>query len=474
VFNNLLYAVKRRILDEVIDTFNKHPAYSEKVKIHHKFPYKERVQYGVVLKNTSASLMRMSPDNFLGDLVTHVRMAKVANYPGYSIEWVREDTNNLTEYELEEDVSSQLSPTQRQFQVAKFPIMAGDNNTQYADNFAQVEITVNGARVFAEFVDGKSGVVLLNRAPPSGAVVKISYYYQTMSPPGYYFVDFIADNQFEVGAYYTVDNEVVIEDTDGTETNAFLNNNPIVNGTEDLFLQSTNGGLPIELIVGTDYTINDATGEITFLVPLTKSFQLLANYTYGTGSAWGPFTFEHYQDVHTAIPGVVLSIGRRAKQGDKQVVIVSKFREVNARVFGGHWTMSMNLQVIAKDSIQMEEMTDHLISDFWGTKKNQLEFEGITLNSIEPTGEVEETYVELTGDLYYECSVDISVQTEWQKFVPYRFDIKRVIPSLYFYPRTGDYRIIGDGTDSTAVDGDLVPDTRFVVKYPLTGFERVT
>ena len=88
--------------------------------------------------------------------------------------------------------------------------------------------------------------------------------------------------------------------------------------------------------------------------------------------------------------------------------------------------MSLSLGVIAKDTPSMEEMTDLIVNYLWAVRKNQLEYEGITLNSVEATGENEEPFVENTGDNYYESSVDISVQTEWQRFVPYVYKIRHI------------------------------------------------
>jgi len=69
---------------------------------------------------------------------------------------------------------------------------------------------------------------------------------------------------------------------------------------------------------------------------------------------------------------------------------------------------------------------------------------------VEPTGETEETFIEGTGDLYYESSVDISVMTEWQRFVPYLITIRDIFVNFI-----------------------LEPDVREVIKYPTEGYERV-
>ena len=90
--------------------------------------------------------------------------------------------------------------------------------------------------------------------------------------------------------------------------------------------------------------------------------------------------------------------------------------------------------VIAKDPMQMEQMTDRLVEYLWGVRKNDLENEGLTLNSVEPSGETEEVHIDATGDLYYESSVSISIMSEWQLFKPYTPYLKInnivVIPSL--------------------------------------------
>jgi hypothetical protein len=109
----------------------------------------------------------------------------------------------------------------------------------------------------------------------------------------------------------------------------------------------------------------------------------------------------------------------------------------------------LDLAVIAKDPIQMAEMTDQIVNWLWAVRKNQLEFEGITINSVEPSGESEENFNEVSGDLYYESSVAINVQTEWQHFVPYDFYVS--LKNIYLYP-----------------------DLRPTFKGPIVGYERLT
>ena len=469
MFNNMLYAVKRRMIDEVEGAFHEHPAFTEKVRVYNKFPYEERVQYGVVLSNTSASQLRLSADNYLTDLYSHVRLARETNYPGLSIEWVRENPMDVTKY-FTENVSAQLGPTQRMFRTS-YQILSGNGNTAYATNVGQIVVQINGMDVLPEYVNGERGVVMLRSATAATDVVEVSYYCRKIVPPGIYVFDFPEDNQFYVAPIYIINKELVLENTTGTEITASLANQNVYPKSDYLFRLYRSSTVPIVMVRGVDYSIDYPTGVITFLQPLDKGYNLYADYRWQpTNYVNGPYTFEPYQENHEVLPGVVLAIGRRAKKGDRQVIIVSKFREDQAMVYGGHWTMSLDFKVIAKDPIQMEEMTDQVVSYLWGTRKNALENEGITFNSIEPSGESEETFIE--GEMYYESNVDISVQTEWQAFVPYLYSIKEIIPDIRFWPGTKEYEVSKDLQVVTLKAVET--DTRMVLKYPTAGYEKLT
>jgi hypothetical protein len=121
----------------------------------------------------------------------------------------------------------------------------------------------------------------------------------------------------------------------------------------------------------------------------------------------------------------------------------------------------------------MEEMTDHLVNELWIRRKNRLEYEGITLERVEPTGETEETYIDATGDLYYESTVDVSVMTEWQEFVPYFFSIKRILVDLE-YIDVKKFNFYDVSNNNVLTEKDIQPDLRHVIRYATTGYERVT
>jgi hypothetical protein len=472
VYQNLLAAVKTRILTEVEDAFTFHPAYSGKVKVTHKYPYTERVQYGVVLRNTSSSMLRTSADNYMADNFSHVRLALDNHYPGLAIEWARENDFGVTGYVKDEDVSSQLGPTQRMFFTSK-QMVSGDSNTAYANNIGQVKVTINGQEVMPQFVDGEKKIVLLSRATSTTDVVLVSYFYRSIADPGDYIIDFTEDNEFTVVPVYMVDQELLIENATGTETSASTEHagSGIVPTSDMLYMKSRNGGPSLELTRGVDYTIDYTNGNITLLSPITVHYNLYADYRWQPLNYYnGPYTFQAYQENHTAVPGAVIAIGRRAKKGDRQVVVISKFREQQAMIYGGYWDMSMELAVIAKDPIQSAEMADLVISYLWGKRKNILELEGITLMSMEPSGESEEPFDENTGDMYYVTSVSMALQTGWQEFVPYAYAIKRVMPNIQYTPGMPGFYVTKDNKLELT---EITPDTRKVIKYPTQGYERV-
>lgn len=453
MYQNLLYGVKRRILIEVEGAFQDHPSFSSKVEVFNKFPYTERLQMGVILRNSSASQIRMSADNYMADINSHVRLVKQRNFPGTSIEWAKEDEPNITNW-YEEDFTLRVDPTQLLYTTG-YQILNGAGNTHYADSPLQIKVFKNGAEIRAQSVDGENKQVYLATPPNSGDTFKICYYRRVLADPGMYQVSFLSDTQFQVRAMYQIDGEVVINKTTGLESSVILARFPLSESSEQIYLDYQNRkdiDPVIYLQKDTEYSIDYVNGVVTFLQPLPINYILKANYYTQISDSWGPFTFKAYQEVHNAIPGVVICIARRAVAEDLQGINISKFREPQARIYGGHWDMALSLGVIAKDSIQMEEMVDQIVNWLWAVRKNQMEFEGITLNRVEPTGESEETFIETTGDLYFESTVDIDLMSEWQKFVPYPYALRLFNITLW----------------------GMEPDTRTVIKLPTVGYETVS
>lgn len=471
---NLLRSVKLRLMDELRYVVEKNEVYRDKCLIYHKFPYRERLQMGIVLRNASGQRQRLSADDHAGTHKSHLALARAENNEGRFLQWVWEDLNNLTSYQRNEDVSSQTrgTPTfgeNRVFQVAK-PMLAGPDNTAIADNFRQIEVTVNGVRVFSEFVDGAKKVFVLPQAPVLGATVLVSYYYSNLTPPGRYYITMATTDQFIIDPLYDVKRELVIEYTTGTELTATLAHGDLYVNFDKLYTVKMQHSEKLSLVRDIDYSIDLTTGVITFLQPLPVGTTLYANYRW-VGSRLGPFTVPkeyHYDD--TALPGVILAFGNELNAGQKMVLIVYPKRVPCAQLFSGHYNMSFDVDVVCRDPIQLPELTDHIVNVLWSDRRLQLISEGLTLTAVEPGGESEDVYDSNTGDLYYKNSVSIQMMTEYKKFVPFLWDLEEYNMDINAAFKEQQYIVTNQGQ---MLDLKLVPNTvPFEVKYPVPGGPR--
>lgn len=474
--DNLLRVVKDRVFRELEDSLQQHSGYRDRVNVYHKFPYKERPMFGVVLKNASATRMRLSADDYAATASSYVSLARAQGKEGRILKWVWEDEYGITTVVKDEDVSSQLTGsasfgTNRVFQVQNPPIMAGQYVSEIADNFRQISVKVNGEKTFAEYVDGKKGIVILPTAPPADATVLISYWKKNIVSEGRYYLQLIDNDHFVIDPIYIVESEEVIDKTTGTETTTSLDNGNLLDGFDVLYTKKYDRSESITLVKDTDYTL-ETDGTITFLNPLPTDTTLYANYRW-IGTRLGPFDMPEndFRYNNTALPGIIMAFSSERIVGDKNVIIVYPKREVSAKVYSGHWTMTFDIDVMARDTVQLPELTDHLINDMWSRKRISLTLDGLTLESMEPTGEYEEIYDENTGEQYYKNSVNLTLISEYKKFVPYLTEIMDYTYSLYqVSPIRFEYDISKDGR---IFESQLVPYSKpFVVKYPTSGYVR--
>lgn len=85
-------AIQRRFILELRRFWSYHPKYRDIVdNIQGRYSFEERPQFGIVLKNSSANNVALSADNFQGTVISYLHLAKVDNFPGLAVEWVRED-----------------------------------------------------------------------------------------------------------------------------------------------------------------------------------------------------------------------------------------------------------------------------------------------------------------------------------------------------------------------------------------------
>ncbi len=87
--------VQNKFVFELRRYWQYHPKFPDLVQhIQGKYSFRERPQYGIVLKNSSGNNTQLAADNFQGHVQSYVQLAALepeAKQPGLSIEWIREN-----------------------------------------------------------------------------------------------------------------------------------------------------------------------------------------------------------------------------------------------------------------------------------------------------------------------------------------------------------------------------------------------
>lgn len=414
-YNFLVNATKNRIINELKAAFATHPHFKD-LEIVNKFPYEERIQQGIVVRNSTAGRVPLSADNFQGTVSSYVSVAKHLNSKSLSIEWVREDSAHLAERVKRHDVSHLFTNLPQMNVTIQLPeqCVASRIDVSPAYNRRSVEIHINGQKVMPILVDGERGEVLLANPPPTNSTVEISYWRRNISPAGIYQLEIVSGNPQTYEFQFMLDamlerEDVIFENSDGDETAAELTHKPIFPGSLRLRENDT------LLINGTDYIVDNQSGIITFLTnpTLLRGARVTAQYRT-KGLSTGPFNIPTFNQANnTALPGVVIAFGRGVSIGDKHFIVVNKKRDVVAQEYSGKWDMGISLDIYAKDSHMIEEIIDITTSNLLFHRKDNLDEEGIALVDVSFGGESEQIFDEGSGDLYYTGSVDYKFLTEW-------------------------------------------------------------
>jgi len=103
--NFLINATKKRVISEIRDILYRHPRYREDSNnVQNKYSFEERPSRGVIVDGSSADRVKLSADNYMGRVSSFVMQAPVQNYPGTTIEWVKENQGYLEEFSRKRDV----------------------------------------------------------------------------------------------------------------------------------------------------------------------------------------------------------------------------------------------------------------------------------------------------------------------------------------------------------------------------------
>ena len=349
MYYNLIGTLKRRLVQELKDSFASHPVYGKIVPfIQDRYAFEERPQMGIVVKGASANKVQLSADNFIGAIESHVMLAYMGA-PVFPLEWVKEDSST---------------------------------------------INANGGRM---------------PTPPG------IYYLEILSVPE----DAQSFGQYMIDPLLTVNDEPVLRFLTGIETEGQLQQVP-VKGTLRLW---ENRRFPLK--EGVHYQVDYKTGAITFLERATPGSVVTADYRYEVRSV-GPIPYQwNTADVQT-LPGVVLAFGKRGAVGDRVAIVVYEDRVETAKAYGGRFDVSFELDVISRDTIQTEEITDLVFMYLWVQKRDRLSFEGIEIVDVSIGGESEEIADETGDEYFYNSSISVQIQADWETHIPLPLTISHV------------------------------------------------
>lgn len=272
-------------------------------------------------------------------------------------------------------------------------------------------------------------------------------------PPG----NFSEIGQFIIDPLITQSDEAVLRFESGIEQEAQLQQLP-VQGTLTLWQNRR-----YALKEGKDFTVDYDNGQIRLLTRFTPNSILTADYFYAAPSI-GPIDFSWNTADFKTLPGVVMAFGKRAKVGDKIAIRVYQDRVETAQATGGRFDATFELDVIARDPIQMEEIADLVIMYLWGQKRPILSTEGIEITDISMGGEAEEVHDETEDTYFYNASMSVQFQADWEIHTPTPLTISRVS--------------IADSQGNSTIIGDVKSKLFFATVPVLAGrnnnFERIT
>lgn len=294
------------------------------------------------------------------------------------------------------------------------------------------------------------------------------------TPPGVYLIEVteIPDEARDVPGFFVIDpaltvsNEPLITFSSSTDQEAQLSNQDVYPGSVRLWLE---GRRP--LLYGVDFTVDYATGAVTFLKPTPAGLSIYADYRHRMPRQ-GPFPFRLDQVEYRAVPGAVIAFGDRAQKCDRIAVVVGESRSDVAFVYGGKFEVSFDLVVFARDPEDRERLSDYVVIKVL-ERQNALGFEGLELLDVSPGGETEEIYNAEIDDYFYDGSVSVGFRVDWEIYAPLPVEIFRVEnTSLQQEQQKGylDGTVTADLLNARAARGDLL-GVPLVMGKP--GYERI-
>lgn len=246
------------------------------------------------------------------------------------------------------------------------------------------------------------------------------------TPAGVYLLEIVrmpdvargVPGQFVLDPVLTVPDEPLITFSSTSGQTGQLSRDNIYPGAVRLWLE---GRRP--LLLGTDFTVDYATGEVTFLRPTPVGMTVIADYRYKVDRQ-GPFDFMPETADYRAIPGGILAFGDRAELGDKTAIVVGTGRSEVAEVYGGKFEVSFELLVFSRDPDDREKLHDYVVTSIL-ERQNSMGYDGFELVDVSPGAEAEEVYDQNLDDYYYDGTVSVTYRVDWETYVPLPVEVYR-------------------------------------------------
>jgi len=248
--------------------------------------------------------------------------------------------------------------------------------------------------------------------------------------PGIYLVEMESDTEFRITPHYSVSHEILypyVDRADGDKVKATLANKP-VEALSDFILLDEH--LPLER--DKDYTIDYASGVVTFEAPITDARMISAEYRW-VGETGEPccMTGRHVYDI-AALPGIILCFGRRVQAGSQQAIVVMESPEHIADFWTGRWTVSVTLDIYTQDPIEQDELAEEVAQVFWYWNVERWADQGMAL--VDPpdiSGGTETPEDEIADEYSFGNSIGMTVVVDWEAFVPVLRTLRTVNVSGY-------------------------------------------
>jgi len=422
MYVRFLKAVKKILIQELKDSFSRHPAY-EKVMITGKYPLKKKNKFEIVVKTGSSSEIRLSANHFKGLRHSFCTLANVVDKPGLSIEWIREKQD----IELWAEAGYYYIEILDNEKFAVDPLyLENETIVQSAGNY--IDSGLITAQKSTWEIEWTSGTAYIDS-------VRVDIDANNLELPheeGTWYVFVNVTKQVDFAEYeptdYHANMAIVVTDGSGIisvtpnnldESFKKLKRDNLLTGSEQVYKN--------DILMAKDqfYSINYTNGEITLLESLDNKDNVYITYR-AIGVSLGMFDYKPEEFNDDAIPGVIIAFAAHPIIGDKHVIVIENTRTVSDKVYGGPWDISVTIDVLASDIDQEEELTD-LTFMYLMLKKPLLDELGLAMDALSISGEVEDEDYSTINEYRYMNGLDITIKSEWEIRIPILKRIEKII-----------------------------------------------